>query len=237
MLCSSVEVLCGFEVLNVCITWRVSSSGIWRRVVCWVATDVSEEHIAFIFRVEEIISAAFCLLPAYLLALAEIISSTLKMEAICFSGTSVATQQTTWRHIPDDDTLYNHRCENFISYICITYLLVPYYACLHYPSSAWNMACITFQLPFSYRDLPDMSPINVLANWPVFTQLCINIMPLEANRTLYFLFPVIGNTSMADIWTCETGGTLMPFNLRSWIDWRMLIYLEQVCNFCCCNFF
>jgi hypothetical protein len=32
--------------------WRVSSSGIWRRVVCWVATDVSEEHIASIFRVE-----------------------------------------------------------------------------------------------------------------------------------------------------------------------------------------
>jgi hypothetical protein len=22
--------------------WRVSSSGIWRRVVCWVATDVSD---------------------------------------------------------------------------------------------------------------------------------------------------------------------------------------------------
>jgi hypothetical protein len=36
---------------------RVSSSVIWRRVVCWVATDVSEEHIASIFRVEEIISA------------------------------------------------------------------------------------------------------------------------------------------------------------------------------------
>jgi hypothetical protein len=43
--------------------WRVSSFGIWRRVVCWVATDVSEEHIASetskhiasIFRVEEII--------------------------------------------------------------------------------------------------------------------------------------------------------------------------------------
>jgi hypothetical protein len=29
----------------------------WRRVVCWVAIDISEEHIASIFRVEEIISA------------------------------------------------------------------------------------------------------------------------------------------------------------------------------------
>jgi hypothetical protein len=26
--------------------WKVSSSGMCRRVVCWVATDVSEEHIA-----------------------------------------------------------------------------------------------------------------------------------------------------------------------------------------------
>jgi hypothetical protein len=57
--------------------------------------------------VEEIISArtSTSLAPAYLLVLAEIISSTLKMEAIFSSETSVATQQTTRRHIPDDDTL------------------------------------------------------------------------------------------------------------------------------------
>jgi hypothetical protein len=55
--------------------------------------------------------------PAYLLVLAEIISSALKMEAISSSETSVATQQTTRRHIPEDDTLHNHRCENLKSYI------------------------------------------------------------------------------------------------------------------------
>jgi hypothetical protein len=32
------------------------------------------------------------------------------------SETSVATQQTTRRHIPEDDTLHNHRCENLKSY-------------------------------------------------------------------------------------------------------------------------
>jgi hypothetical protein len=48
----------------------------------------------------------FCLPPACLLVLAEIISSTLKMEAICSSETSVATQQTTRRHIPEDDTVH-----------------------------------------------------------------------------------------------------------------------------------
>jgi hypothetical protein len=45
--------------------------------------------------------------PAYLLVLAEIISSTLKMEAICSSETSVATEQTTRHHIPEDDTLFS----------------------------------------------------------------------------------------------------------------------------------
>jgi hypothetical protein len=37
---------------------------------------------------------------------AEPISSTLNMEAICSSETLVETQRTTWRHIPDDDTLH-----------------------------------------------------------------------------------------------------------------------------------
>jgi hypothetical protein len=70
---------------------RVSSSGIWSRIVRWVAT---------------------CLLAGF----AEPISSTLKIKAICSSETSVKTQRTTRRHIPEDDTLHNHRCENLKSY-------------------------------------------------------------------------------------------------------------------------
>jgi hypothetical protein len=44
-------------------------------------------------------------------------SSTLKIEAIGSFETSGATQWTTWRHIPEDDTLHNHHCENLKSYI------------------------------------------------------------------------------------------------------------------------
>jgi hypothetical protein len=44
---------------------------------------------------------ATCLLAGF----AESISSTLKKEAICSSETSVETERTTWRHIPEDDTL------------------------------------------------------------------------------------------------------------------------------------
>jgi hypothetical protein len=39
------------------------------------------------------------------------------MEAICSSETSVDTQRTTRRHIPEDNTLHNHRCENVKSYM------------------------------------------------------------------------------------------------------------------------
>jgi hypothetical protein len=47
--------------------------------------------------------AEFCLPLACLLVFAELIYSTLKMEAICSPETSVETQRTTWRHIPEDD--------------------------------------------------------------------------------------------------------------------------------------
>jgi hypothetical protein len=48
--------------------------------------------------------------------LSEPIYSTLKMEAICSSETSVETERTTRRHILEDDTLHKHRCENLKSY-------------------------------------------------------------------------------------------------------------------------
>jgi hypothetical protein len=46
-------------------------------------------------------------------------SSTLKMEAIYSSETSVDSQRTEGRYIPEDRTLHNYRCENLKS--CILY--------------------------------------------------------------------------------------------------------------------
>jgi hypothetical protein len=41
------------------------------------------------------------------------------MEAIRSSETSGTTQRTTRRHIPEENTLQNHRCENLKSYIVV----------------------------------------------------------------------------------------------------------------------
>jgi hypothetical protein len=64
-----------------------------------VSTDLLEEH-------------AYRLLACWFLA--ELISFTLKMEAICSFETSVDIQRTIWRYIPEDDTLDSNRPSNFI---------------------------------------------------------------------------------------------------------------------------
>jgi hypothetical protein len=49
------------------------------------------------------------------------------MVAICSSKTSVENQQTTRRHIPEDDTLHNHRYGNLKSYINWSVPVVLYF--------------------------------------------------------------------------------------------------------------
>jgi hypothetical protein len=67
----------------------------------------------------QIFSLACHLLTCWFLL--KLFSSTLKMEAICSSETSFATQQTTRRHFPEDNTLHNHRCEDLKSYIFFSF--------------------------------------------------------------------------------------------------------------------
>jgi hypothetical protein len=68
-----------------------------------------------------------CLLGGF----AEATSSTLQMEAMCSSETSVGTQRTKRRHMPEDDTLHNHRCEHLKSYKVITLLTVIFVMSAH----------------------------------------------------------------------------------------------------------
>jgi hypothetical protein len=49
--------------------------------------------------------------------------STLKIEAICSSKTSVDFQRTTQRYIPKQSNLHNHRCENLRPYISFLLLV------------------------------------------------------------------------------------------------------------------
>jgi hypothetical protein len=57
-----------------------------------------------------------CLLPALTQVSCSAYFSTLKMEAIWSSETSVDFQRTARCYIPEDGTLQNHRCENLKSY-------------------------------------------------------------------------------------------------------------------------
>jgi hypothetical protein len=91
---------------------RMSSSGMWC-CVDLALTDVSEERIASIFRVEESASGE----PAW----AD--GCRLKTEVIRSSETSV-NARSTQRHIPEDDILHSHCCESLKSYIKTVHLFM-----------------------------------------------------------------------------------------------------------------
>jgi hypothetical protein len=78
--------------------------------------DLSEEHVASIFKSEEQACHLFLLW-----FLAWLIFSTLKMGATCSSEKSVKFQPTTRRYITKDTTLHNHRCENLKAYMHSAY--------------------------------------------------------------------------------------------------------------------
>jgi hypothetical protein len=58
-----------------------------------------------------------CLPPAFMLVPCSAYFSTLKMEAICSSETSVEFQRTTGRYIPENGTLHNYCSDKIKSYI------------------------------------------------------------------------------------------------------------------------
>jgi hypothetical protein len=54
------------------------------------------------------------------------------METISSSETSVNSQRTTWRYIPEDDTRHNDRCENLKPYLLKYVRFLPFIVYLLY---------------------------------------------------------------------------------------------------------
>jgi hypothetical protein len=105
LLCSSLEGFTFREFLGWLPSWggkanisllRVLSPGMWRRVLRWKSSDVSEEHTASIFIV--------------------------RMNSTCSSETPVDLQRATWRCILEDRIIHNHRCDNFKCYYHTVYI-------------------------------------------------------------------------------------------------------------------
>jgi hypothetical protein len=112
----SVELV---QIYDTRFVWTVLSFGVHRRLVRWKSTDVAEEYVASIFRVEEaLVPSCFTLAPclAYLL--------TMEVESSCSSEKSVAFQRTAWyyTHIPAENTLHEYFCENVVGHALLVYL-------------------------------------------------------------------------------------------------------------------
>jgi hypothetical protein len=113
---------------------RMPYSGMWHRVdIVW--TDVSEEHITSILTVEKSASEELQPLAHAGNSLADF--STVKMEVIRFSVTSIHTRSTRC-HIPQDGILQRHHRENLKSYIR-TLSLTPTFD--FYSYSLWSCFC------------------------------------------------------------------------------------------------
>jgi hypothetical protein len=84
---------------NYFVGFEIFTAVVMKSIIFWDMTPCS------LLSCNRRFGGTYRLHSACLLVLAEIISSTLKMEAIPSSETSVVTQQTTRRHIPEDDTL------------------------------------------------------------------------------------------------------------------------------------
>jgi hypothetical protein len=82
----------------------MSSFGMCRRVDL-TETDVSEEHMASIFRVRNQRTNSTLAIASDLTSFSSLIVLALKMEKIYSSETSVPTR-TIRRHIPEDDILH-----------------------------------------------------------------------------------------------------------------------------------
>jgi hypothetical protein len=129
------------------VTWRMPSSGMWRRVdLVW--TDVSEEFTASIFRVEKSASDG----------------------PVWAGGSRLSHQSKT--HIPEDGILHIHRRANLNSYFLLVYVAtvaaesgkseswVDTLTALWFPSVPQAMESIIFKQEIGYCQKPSEKQPN-----------------------------------------------------------------------------
>jgi hypothetical protein len=95
---------------------RGPSSDVQRHVFQRKSNYVSEERVASIFRVEEYAKTIKQHQSRWKLVSCLTYFSTLKLEVICSSETSVDFQRTTRCCIPEERALHSHRFKNLKSY-------------------------------------------------------------------------------------------------------------------------
>jgi hypothetical protein len=98
----------------------------------------------------------------------------LHFRAICSSDTSVDTQRTSRRYVPEHGTLHNHRCENLISYKIHTFL----------PNQETSFTSSTFlrHIPVSN---PPTNSIELTVSWEA--NHCSHIQEIPSAETQRFV--------------------------------------------------
>jgi hypothetical protein len=96
----SLNLISSSFLLECNFIWRVLSSWMWHRTVQQKFTADLEEDTGPVFGVNKISKQSP--LP-------------LKMGAVCSSEALVNFYMNIWRHISEDSSVHNHRCENLKS--------------------------------------------------------------------------------------------------------------------------
>jgi hypothetical protein len=137
------------------------------------------------------------------------------MEAIGFSEPSGETRRNTRRHIPEDDTVHNHRCGNLKSYIVFLYWeatqrhIRRHTACNLF--ACWFLLNL-FRRPWRWRRyVPPKRQLKLDGLHGVISQKTLFIMPQDSATVCFFFnipfIPLViaANAAVSRIWVTAVG--------------------------------
>jgi hypothetical protein len=73
-----------------------------------------------------------------------------------------------------------------------------------------------------------VSPVQILIIWAIYIEFSLNILPLEATLTPYFIIACNTDGNMTDSWTYKV--IMTPLSLGPWNN--ALLYVLKICRFC-----